>query len=120
MVMMSNRKCISVCGKGSASIGKMMGREYLADFLNLDMAPNGPLSTGNPPYSLFASLNYIWDLPALGYVKVNVDVALNYNNGRCGLGMVACDSKGEVLASAVWHLLGSFFPEMTEALALKK
>ncbi|XP_062118809.1 uncharacterized protein LOC133832485 [Humulus lupulus] len=87
--------------------------------LRVDKPLDNSLTLGNSPSTLMGSFRSAWVLPTRGIVKINVDAALDAPNGRCGLGMVARDSTGDVIVSAVWHIMGTVTPEIAEALALK-
>jgi len=41
-----------------------------------------------------------WDLPSDGWVKLNVDGSFVQQNGGAGVGVIACDSKGQVILMA--------------------
>ena len=59
-----------------------------------------------------------WLPPPPGVVKINTDAALNSLQGRTGLGMVARDCDGKVVASSCRRMSANFHPQVAEALAL--
>ncbi|XP_062118986.1 uncharacterized protein LOC133832691 [Humulus lupulus] len=95
------------------------GRDFLANYQRVDKPLDNSLTLGSSSSTLMGSSRSAWVPPTRGIVKINVDAALDTPNGRCGLGMVARDSTGDVIVSAVWHIMGTFTPEIAEALALK-
>ncbi|KMT19680.1 hypothetical protein BVRB_1g010660 [Beta vulgaris subsp. vulgaris] len=56
-----------------------------------------------------------WCLPHAGFVKINVDAALNRDYGRVGLGLVARNENGEVIQAMACTLLHEWSAEQAEA-----
>lgn len=57
-----------------------------------------------------------WQTPPIGFVKINVDGALNKHAGCGGMGIVAHNSEGVIVGAALYSLLGSFSPRTIEAM----
>jgi hypothetical protein len=58
-----------------------------------------------------------WNKPNEGFIKINCDANLS-REGRWGLGAIARDSGGNLLAAATWETPGAADPSLAEAAAL--
>jgi hypothetical protein len=56
---------------------------------------------GERPPNITNIQNVLWQPPSPGTIKINWDVGFDKANGRIGLGMIAYDYKGFVLAARI-------------------
>ena len=59
-----------------------------------------------------------WEVPLAGWYKLNVDVAVDNENGKVGYGAVICNSSGQVMAVGVDQGVFSDDVDIVEAEAL--
>ncbi|XP_019153886.1 PREDICTED: uncharacterized protein LOC109150431 [Ipomoea nil] len=61
-----------------------------------------------------------WERPPLGWLKLNVDAALDYGNRRMGLGFVLRDAEGTFVAAKEIPISGLFKPKEDEAIGVRE
>ncbi|GMN73854.1 hypothetical protein TIFTF001_053750 [Ficus carica] len=61
-----------------------------------------------------------WCPPTRGYVKINVDAAVNNDMEFIGIGVVARNEDGTVLAAAARRMFGRFSPHLGECMAVRE
>ncbi|XP_062103477.1 uncharacterized protein LOC133814546 [Humulus lupulus] len=61
-----------------------------------------------------------WTAPAEGEIKINVDAAVNKNQGHCCSGVVIRNSLGEVIASSCTFFKYGYDPLVAELLAIQQ
>ncbi|KAM6564303.1 hypothetical protein CsatB_024301 [Cannabis sativa] len=61
-----------------------------------------------------------WTTPDFPFVKVNVDGALFFNQGRYGLGLIARSAAGMVLEARILSREGTLQPHIVEAIGIKE
>lgn len=59
-----------------------------------------------------------WEVPPLGWYKLNMDAAVDIANGRVGYGVVICNSDGHVMAVRVDQSVFSDDVDIAKAEAL--
>ncbi|XP_019183830.1 PREDICTED: uncharacterized protein LOC109178744 [Ipomoea nil] len=59
-----------------------------------------------------------WSKPRQGYLKLNVDAAINVNDGRMGLGCVLRDHQGNFVAAKGAHWRGIFNSKEAKVVAI--
>jgi ribonuclease HI len=61
-----------------------------------------------------------WELPPIGWVKLNCDGSVKLENGSAGAGMVLRDENGHIIFSACRQLLNCSDPLEAEAMACEE
>ncbi|GLT59333.1 hypothetical protein SLA2020_321580 [Shorea laevis] len=78
------------------------------------------LSRGRGPASVQRRTETRWRPPDAGFVKINMDGAICAQRELYGLGAVARDSSGEVIAAMMFKGYGQISAEESEACSLRK
>ncbi|GMN75322.1 hypothetical protein TIFTF001_056295 [Ficus carica] len=60
-----------------------------------------------------------WNPPTHGIIKINVDAAVNSSSDFIGVGAVARDEFGMVIAALSWRIFGKFSPQRPICRALE-
>ena len=78
----------------------------------------GANEKGSSSISVEAVKLSTWQPPLTGFIKINTDAVLNSRLNLTGLGVVARDCYGRVLASFCRNVRASYQPQIAEALAI--
>ncbi|KAL5772348.1 hypothetical protein ACOSP7_011947 [Xanthoceras sorbifolium] len=69
---------------------------------------------------LFSRQSSAWCPPPVGFLKLNLDVAIRVDSGFIGVGAIIRDSAGDIVVAVSKLLSGFFSAEMGEFLALRE